>query len=169
MIERESPLETSKREISGQTEGPMRTRFTAKRRTALVLFFALIIALLVGTHLFTSSPSSEKAQVVVKTHSTTRFGKILVTRGGFTVYTYNLDKRNHSNCYAFCLQVWPPLIVSSGLHPIGHGVSGLGAITRSNGQRQVTYEGKPLYVFALDHVPGRISGEGNGWSVVKLP
>jgi predicted lipoprotein with Yx(FWY)xxD motif len=91
-----------------------------------------------------------------------------VTPEGFTVYTYQFDTKDHSNCYAFCLHLWPPLVVSNGARPIGPGVSSLGAITRSNGQRQVTYEGKPLYIFVFDHVPGRISGEGDGWSVVQI-
>lgn len=46
--------------------------------------------------------------------------------------------------------------------------AGLGTIIRSNGERQVTYEGTPLYRCVLDHVPGRIEGEGDGWSVVQL-
>ncbi|MGC2174740.1 MAG: hypothetical protein WA614_04685 [Acidimicrobiales bacterium] len=58
-------------------------------------------------------------------------------------------------------------MVPNGVVPTGNGVSGLGTITRSGGQQQVTYRGKPLYIFAFDHVPGRISGEGDGWSVVR--
>ncbi len=100
---------------------------------------------------------------------TQRYGDILVTRGGFTLYTYDLDTRNDSNCIAFCLQIWPPLVVPSGVVPSGDAVSHLGTFTRTGGQLQVTYRGMPLYIFAFDHVPGRISGVGNGWSVVRIP
>ncbi|MFY9782896.1 MAG: hypothetical protein WAK12_05115 [Acidimicrobiales bacterium] len=143
--------------------------FTTKRSAALILLFAAIVAaLLGGTYLFKGAPGTKRIDVVVKIHLTSRYGKILVTPRGFTIYTYQLDTKNHSNCTAFCLQVWPPLVVPSGLLPIGRDVSGLSAITRSNGERQVTFEGKPLYTYVLDHVPGRISGEGDFWSVVRL-
>jgi predicted lipoprotein with Yx(FWY)xxD motif len=146
------------------------TLFTTKRGAALVLLCAVIVAALVaGSPLLKSGHTTTKTEEVVKIHLTNRYGKILVTPAGYTIYTYNLDTKNHSNCYAFCLHLWPPLVVSNGVQPVGHGVSNLGAITRSGGLRQVTYKGKPLYIFVFDHIPGRISGEGNGWSVVHIP
>jgi hypothetical protein len=36
----------------------------------------------------------------------------------------------------------------------------VGTITRSNGQKQVTYDGHPLYTFASDSGPHQITGEG---------
>jgi predicted lipoprotein with Yx(FWY)xxD motif len=142
-----------------------------KRRNAVIVLLAAlaVTAVFVGTVKFSSNPHVKKAQDVVKVHATAQYGKILVTRGGFTLYTYQLDTKNHSNCYAFCLQMWPPLVVPTGDVPTGDDVTGLGTITRSNGERQVTYEGMPLYGYVLDHVPGRTAGEGDGWSVVRLP
>jgi predicted lipoprotein with Yx(FWY)xxD motif len=43
----------------------------------------------------------------------------------------------------------------------GPGVTGtLATITRSDGTRQVTYNGKPLYTLKLDVSAGRASGDG---------
>lgn len=146
----------------------------SRGRGATLIFAIAAVALIAlytytYTNLHDDGPRAKPQETVVRVHRTVRFGDILVTRGGFTLYTYNLDSTNHSNCIAFCLKVWPPLVISSGVVPTGHGVVGLGTITRSDGEKQVTYRGMPLYVFAFDHVPGRISGEGNGWSVVRVP
>lgn len=146
-----------------------RTRKTNKRTAAIAVTAALAVtALVIGARAMTEGPYLKKTEIVVKIHATSRYGKILVTQGGFTLYTYQLDTKNHSNCTTFCLQMWPPLVVSSGDAPTGAGITGLGTITRSNGERQVTYEGMPLYSYVLDHVPGRIVGEGDEWSVVRI-
>lgn len=46
---------------------------------------------------------------------------------------------------------------------VGRGVTGeVGTILRSDGERQVTMDGRPLYVFSGDRVPGDIRGNGVG-------
>lgn len=146
-----------------------RSRRKGRERLAIFAVAVAVVALYAYTYVNLHDGGSHVRQreVAVKVRSTTRYGDILVTRGGFTLYTYQLDTRDHSNCIAFCSKLWPPLVVPNGVVPTGNGVSGLGTITRSGGQQQVTYRGKPLYIFAFDHVPGRISGEGDGWSVVR--
>lgn len=112
--------------------------------------------------------TAKRPDVVVKILETSRYGDILVTRSGYALYTYSEDTKDHSNCIAFCLQIWPPFVVANGIIPAGDDVAGLGTFIRDGGEHQVTYHGKPLYFFAYDHFPGRTSGEGNGWSVVQL-
>ncbi|MHB8189475.1 MAG: COG4315 family predicted lipoprotein [Ferrimicrobium sp.] len=36
----------------------------------------------------------------------------------------------------------------------------VGTITRTNGKKQITYDGHPLYTFTSDTTPGMITGEG---------
>jgi predicted lipoprotein with Yx(FWY)xxD motif len=46
----------------------------------------------------------------------------------------------------------------------------LGTLTRDDGSKQVTYDGKPLYMYSSDASPGDTNGDGFGglWHVVKL-
>ena len=56
---------------------------------------------------------------------------------------------------------WPPLL-ATGKPTAGVGltVSKLATITRSDGTRQITYNGHPLYLFVKDHKPGDVNGQG---------
>jgi len=53
-------------------------------------------------------------------------------------------------------------LVASGTPTVASGVVGadVGTITRSSGQRQVTYDHHPLYTFVRDSAPGQTNGEG---------
>jgi predicted lipoprotein with Yx(FWY)xxD motif len=66
-----------------------------------------------------------------------------------------------STCKGECAKFWPPLRVS-GKPTAGSAVSAakLATIRRSDGTRQVTYNGHPLYTFAQDTRPGQTNGQG---------
>ena len=49
----------------------------------------------------------------------------------------------------------------------GAKASDLGTITRSDGTKQVTYDGHPLYYFAGDSGPGTATGQGSDWFGAK--
>lgn len=82
----------------------------------------------------------------------TAIGKILTT-GGFTLYMFTHDSRNHDTCMAIhgCSGVWPSLF-SAGKPKAGPGVKSslLGTITVTGGKHQVTYAGHPLYTYKFD-------------------
>ena len=108
-------------------------------------------------------------EMVIHALSTRSYGKILVDSKGYALYTYSRDTKNSSHCSGNCLVVWPALTVASGTTPLGKGVSGLGAIRRSDGTMQVTYHSLPLYTFASDAKPGQVTGQGvGGFSVAKV-
>ena len=78
----------------------------------------------------------------------------LLPHGSFPVYTSS----HHSAraCQRTCALIWPP-VLTSGRPVAGPGVNqhALGVITRPDGTRQVTYQGKPLYLFIKDaYIPG---------------
>ncbi len=101
-------------------------------------------------------------------------GKILATGKGFTLYDFAPDTPTHSACVTqSCVFLWPPLI-ENGPVTLGKGLqrSLLGTITRSDGSRQITYGGHPLYTFNSDVKRGMVTGQaldqsGGPWYVVR--
>ncbi len=89
-----------------------------------------------------------------------------------TVYLFEADKGGQSACSGACAAAWPP--VTTGGRPQTSGsasASHLGTITRSDGSKQVTYNGHPLYFFAADKDEGDAYGQGSkafgaGWYVM---
>jgi predicted lipoprotein with Yx(FWY)xxD motif len=88
-------------------------------------------------------------------------GSILVDSSGRTLYLFKADVGDKSACAGACASAWPPLL-ATGKPTAGTGVtaSKLGTITRSDGKRQVTYNGHPLYTFIKDTKPGQTTGQG---------
>jgi predicted lipoprotein with Yx(FWY)xxD motif len=90
---------------------------------------------------------------------TAKLGTVLAGHKGLTLYMFESDKPGSSSCTGACAQVWPP--VTGSPHASGKAVSAdLGTITRSDGTRQVTYKGHPLYYFAKDKDNGDAYGQG---------
>jgi len=98
-------------------------------------------------------------------------GNYLVGPGGLTLYIFTHDHENESYCFADCTVAWPPLLAPEGVQPIGGmGITGVLSTTmRSDGTRQVTFEGWPLYFYRMDMNPGDMTGQGvkDVWFVAR--
>jgi predicted lipoprotein with Yx(FWY)xxD motif len=80
----------------------------------------------------------------------------LFPHASFPVYTLNTDRRPASACQGTCALNWPPVLTSE-RPKAGPDVDqhALGIIVRSDGTHQVTYNGKPLYLYIGDaYIPG---------------
>lgn len=110
-----------------------------------------------------SAPTARAATAPTVALRSTRYGKILVVGAtGRTLYLYDRDARNKSNCSGQCASAWPPLLTRA--RPTagaGASASKLGEIKRG-ANHQVTYADHPLYTFVSDSGPGSITGEGSG-------
>jgi len=82
---------------------------------------------------------------------------VLTTAKGLTVYTFAADTTaGKSSCYGSCAAYWPPV---TGSAAAASGIPGTFAtITRTDGTKQVTWNGHPLYTYIGDHGPGTASG-----------
>jgi predicted lipoprotein with Yx(FWY)xxD motif len=110
-----------------------------------------------------SSGASTSGGTVIET-ATSSAGTFLVTGSGRAVYLWVKDTGDMSNCNGACAGAWPPVTTTSSATATASGgakASDLGTITRSDGSKQVTYDGHPLYYFSGDSGPGTATGQGS--------
>lgn len=99
-------------------------------------------------------------------------GHYLTGPNGMSLYVFSNDEPGVSNCYEQCAVNWPPLLIEGETvvtAPLS--LSGVFATTeRSDGSRQVTYNGWPLYTWVNDAAVGDTSGQGVGdvWWLANL-
>ena len=107
--------------------------------------------------------------VLIVQHS--NLGWVLAEANGQVVYTYGGDTKGGSpTCTGSCSAIWPavtglPLASTADTLP-----GQLGTVSTSDGAKQITYNGMPLYTFKGARP---LSTKGNGvegkWHVIKLP
>ncbi len=92
-------------------------------------------------------------------------GKILTNKDGMTLYTFDKDADNTSNCYGGCAAKWPPYLAKEG----AKAKKSWGLITRKDGSQQWTYNNQPLYTWVGDTKAGDTSGDGVGgvWHITE--
>ena len=107
-----------------------------------------------------ASSGSTTATVIESHHGSA--APFLTNASGRAVYLWAADSMNKSMCTGACAQAWPP-VTSMGQVTAANGAKAadLGTITRSDGTKQVTYLGHPLYFFAGDSGPGQTNGQGS--------
>jgi predicted lipoprotein with Yx(FWY)xxD motif len=109
----------------------------------------------------TSTPTGSAAALVITTKSGSA-GSFLTNGSGRAVYMWAKDGMDKSECSGACASAWPPVPASGTVTASGGAVAkDLGSITRSDGSKQVTYDGRPLYYFAGDSGPGTANGQGS--------
>jgi predicted lipoprotein with Yx(FWY)xxD motif len=115
----------------------------------------------------TSASTSAKPTVAT---ASTKLGTVLVDDKGMTLYTFASDTTpGTSACTGQCATVWPPLMVTgSPTYAAGLTASKFTTITRSDGTKQLAYNGKPLYAFQSDSAAGDTSGQGVGGFSVAM-
>jgi len=108
-----------------------------------------------------SSSSSAAGAVALKTAST-KLGTVVVDGAGKTVYVFDKDTKGSgkSVCTGGCAGLWPAVKATGGT-PTATGVMGtVGTITRDDGTKQVTLDGRPLYTYSGDAAAGDVAGQG---------
>ena len=135
-----------------------------KRKIAVIIAAAALAAATLAAAAVGNASSASTSQASKGTRvalAKTALGSVLVDARGRTLYLFEKDKHRRSACYGACAAYWPPLLSSTKPRP-GRGVraSLLGLAKRTDGRRQVTYAGHPLYRFSGDTKAGDTTGEG---------
>jgi len=97
-------------------------------------------------------------------------GNYLVNQSGFALY-YFLDDANGlgaSTCYEDCATTWPPFFAEQIVLPESLRSVDFSTITRTDGSKQTTFKGWPLYLSSRDGAEGDTFGNGQKglWHVI---
>ncbi len=132
----------------------------ARRRLSLAAAAVLAaVALAACSSGSGGTPSSNSGPVTVTTKSGS-LGTYLTDGSGKTMYMFAPDTTNTSTCYGACATAWPPV---AGNATAGSGVTAsmLTTITRSDGSKQASYNGHPLYYYVGDSGAGQTNGQNS--------
>ena len=139
-----------------------------KGKTTLIslLAIALVAAVVAGcgggnnTATASSSQSGSGSHTIAVSDNSS-LGKVLVDSKGRTVYLFQKDTGSMSTCSGACATDWPP-VTTTGKPTAGSGLTAsmVGTTTRSDGTKQVTYNGHPLYTYVGDQKAGDTNGQG---------
>jgi predicted lipoprotein with Yx(FWY)xxD motif len=117
------------------------------------------------------SSSSQSTGAKLATADVGSFGKVVVDGTGRTLYVFDKDTASpsKSSCDGDCAAMWPPVLAGDSTPQLdGVDASLVGTVARTDGSKQVTLAGLPLYQFAKDAKAGDAKGQavGNVWWVV---
>lgn len=128
---------------------------------ALAVATVLIVSACGGSST-SGAPGSDDAGAAetVSVRSVDGVGDVLVDAQGAALYAADQEADGMVACTGSCTSIWDPLTVS-GRPTAGTGLgSMLGVLTRPDGGRQVTFDGRLLYRFVEDPGPGVVTGNG---------
>ncbi|VVB72582.1 Secreted repeat of uncharacterised function [uncultured archaeon] len=136
-------------------------------RSYKLVFLLVVISMLAA---LAQAQSSDKFSVNI---SDNKFiGSYLVNQDGFTLYYFDDDKNagGDSSCYDDCATKWPPFYAENIIVPDRLRSVDFAEMTRSDGSKQTTFKGWPVYLYSGDRDPGDIYGnkQKNGlWHVIN--
>jgi predicted lipoprotein with Yx(FWY)xxD motif len=101
-------------------------------------------------------------------------GEILTDQRGMSLYVYDADTSILSKCVGECIRIWKPFLRPiNGITILGNvNSSWVGSLKRVDGGTQLLFNGKPLYFYTEDKIPGDTKGRGKvdaigKWSLIK--
>jgi predicted lipoprotein with Yx(FWY)xxD motif len=100
-------------------------------------------------------------------------GSYLVNQSGFTLYyfTQDRDAAGGSACYDDCAALWLAFYAGDDLSlPESLRSSDFARTVRTDGSKQTTYRGWPLYLYSEDAAEGDTNGQGEQdglWNIIN--
>jgi predicted lipoprotein with Yx(FWY)xxD motif len=133
-------------------------------RSQMLVFLFLAVSIL-------SISALAESNYTVNVTANKFLGDYLVNQSDFALYYFTDDGSGNgaSTCYDDCATKWPPfyaetITVPDSLRPVD-----FATITRTDGSKQTTFKGWPLYLSSRDEAAGDVFGNGredNRWHVV---
>lgn len=158
----------------------MKGTFSTKRPRLLILTVVgvlLVLAACASAPAPTPAPTPTPAPSPAPAPAPTNAVNVAVAGGGSylvdgnwrTLYYYTKDEPGKSNATADIIANWPIFYASSLTVPSPLNAADFGTITRSDGKKQTTYKGWPLYYYIKDKTVGDALGQGvNGvWFMIN--
>ncbi|WP_330231192.1 hypothetical protein OHA40_01090 [Nocardia sp. NBC_00508] len=116
--------------------------------------------------IFSGTAPAGAVHVQLAVTSDPDIGQYVSDGGGRSLYRFDKDTATPptSTCAGQCATTWPPLTVARGQSVFAVGVDPqlVGFIERGDGSCQITIEGRPVYYFSKDKLPGDLLGQGVG-------
>ncbi|MGC0379183.1 SCO0930 family lipoprotein [Streptomyces sp. SAI-229] len=108
------------------------------------------------------SPSDTAGELNVSTDA--ELGKVVTDSLGLTLYRFDQDTAEPpaSNCEDDCAKTWPPVPAEDATAGEGIDKALLGSVDRSDGSKQLTVAGWPVYRYVKDVNAGDVKGQGVG-------
>jgi predicted lipoprotein with Yx(FWY)xxD motif len=104
-----------------------------------------------------SDAGSGSGSGAVSTREVSDLGTVLVDSSGRTLYFAEEEVDGSISCVDACLGFWTPATPDG---DVPSDIDGLDVMTRDDtGDRQLTFDGAPLYTFTLDRSPGQVTGD----------
>lgn len=122
---------------------------------------------LVSVH---GGPAADHASVDLRLSANGPILETPTTTNPRPVYVLSADPRGMTSCVTACAAIWPPVLTNRP-PASGPGVvrPGLGVLHRPDGTFQVTYFGRPVYMFAFDLAAGSPASTNNGVNFIDAP
>lgn len=130
---------------------------------------SLVATLMLVVALFGCSkenPVTVSSDVAVNSSSV---GNVMTGEGGKTLYFFAGDVAGDATCSGTCRDNWSIFYKETPTLGSGLKSSDFGTITRTDGSKQTTFRGWPLYYFKNDAKAGDVLGDkvGNVWMAAK--
>ncbi|MEV3856382.1 SCO0930 family lipoprotein [Streptomyces sp. NPDC050095] len=112
----------------------------------------------------TGAAAKGKAAGQLAVWDSKKLGKVVTDSAGFTLYRFDKDTAQppRSNCAGDCLKAWPAVPAAGAEAAPGVDPSLMGEVTATDGTKQLTIDGWPMYRYAMDTSPGDAKGQGVG-------
>jgi predicted lipoprotein with Yx(FWY)xxD motif len=132
------------------------------------LLALLCLALVFSASCKKKSPA-EKEKKGIQLAQDAKFGAVLTDNSGKTLYFFASDVAGTPTCTGGCETLWPLYYSADLSTDMNVNAADVGEVTRSDGRKQSTYKGYPLYYYQKDAAAGETTGDGVGgiWFVAK--